>query len=95
LVLFHDKFEPELSLLPRAVRLELIARLQVVAAFGPALGRPNVDTLSGSSFANMKQLRFRKMGFGVSHSLLIQIDKRWFSPAETRRERTKRPSTPN
>jgi hypothetical protein len=26
---------------------------------GPALGRPDADTLKGSAFANMKELRFR------------------------------------
>jgi len=26
---------------------------------GPTIGRPGVDTLNGSAFANMKELRFR------------------------------------
>ena len=30
--------------------------------YGPALGRPEVDTLKGSSHANMKELRFRAGG---------------------------------
>jgi hypothetical protein len=34
----------------------------VLSEFGPHLGRPNVDTLNGSSFANMKELRFRRDG---------------------------------
>jgi len=29
---------------------------------GPALGRPDVDTLNGSRYANMKELRFRADG---------------------------------
>ena len=29
---------------------------------GPALGRPDVDTLNGSLYANMKELRFRALG---------------------------------
>ena len=36
--------------------------MKVLAEFGPQLGRPNVDTLDGSSFPNMKELRFRKDG---------------------------------
>ncbi len=30
----------------------------VLEQFGPALGRPNVDTLSCSKYKNMKELRF-------------------------------------
>jgi hypothetical protein len=39
-----------------------LARLGALAQFGPNLGRPNVDTLEGSDFANMKELRFRLDG---------------------------------
>lgn len=41
---------------------ELLARLRVLAQFGPTLGRPHVDTLEGSAFKNMKELRFRLDG---------------------------------
>lgn len=61
-VVFHPEFDPEFAELPPAVQDELLARLRVVQTFGPALGRPNVDTLEGSSFANMKELRFRLDG---------------------------------
>lgn len=59
-VYFHDDFE--LGELPDDVQDELLARLKVLAEFGPHLGRPHVDTLKGSSFPNMKELRFRKNG---------------------------------
>lgn len=59
-VLFHDDFE--FGELPDGVQDELLARLKVLAEFGPQLGRPHVDTLNGSSFPNMKELRFRKDG---------------------------------
>jgi hypothetical protein len=39
-----------------------IVWMKVLAEFAPQLGRPNVDTLEGSSFPNMKELRFRKDG---------------------------------
>ena len=39
-----------------------MARLGLLKEFGPSLGRPNVDTLDGSSFPNMKELRFRLDG---------------------------------
>ena len=59
---FHDDFVGEYDLLPERVQDELLVRLQVLEAFGPTLGRPNTDTLKGSSFANMKELRFRLDG---------------------------------
>src|SRR5271165_7684572 len=58
-VLFHPEFEPEFGELPEIVQDELLTRLGVLQEFGPSLGRPNVDTLQGSSFPNMKELRFR------------------------------------
>src|SRR5258708_12397043 len=61
-VLFHSEFEAEFSELPEVIRDELVVRLGVLKEFGPSLGRPNVDTLNGSSFANMKELRFRLDG---------------------------------
>jgi hypothetical protein len=61
-VAFYPEFEREFAELPRDVRDELLARLKVLETFGPTLGRPSVDTLEGSSFANMKELRFRLDG---------------------------------
>jgi hypothetical protein len=60
LVYFHDEFEFEEF--PEGIQDELLARLKALSEFGPQLGRPNVDTLNGSSFPNMKELRFRKDG---------------------------------
>lgn len=61
-VRFHDEFETEFEALAEEVQDELLARLKVLAEFGPDLGRPNVDTLEGSKFSNMKELRFRLDG---------------------------------
>ncbi|MCB9665964.1 MAG: type II toxin-antitoxin system RelE/ParE family toxin [Alphaproteobacteria bacterium] len=63
-ILFHDDFEPEFLALSDDVQDELLAHAEVLAEFGPALGRLHVDTLSGSRHANMKELRF-KAGNGV------------------------------
>lgn len=41
---------------------EVLAVLSVLAEFGPKLGRPRVDTLEGSSFNNMKELRVQYKG---------------------------------
>jgi hypothetical protein len=55
----HDDFDPEFDDLPAGVQDELLAMMALLEAYGPALGRPHVDTLSGSRHANMKELRFR------------------------------------
>jgi hypothetical protein len=62
MVLFHAAFETEFHELPEDIQDELLARLGALREFGPTLGRPNVDTLDGSSFPNMKELRFRLDG---------------------------------
>ena len=61
---FHPKFKAEFDKLSRAVQDELLASLAPLRVYGPTLGRPEVDTLKGSAFANMKELRF-KAGGGV------------------------------
>src|ERR1039457_6768223 len=57
-VLLHDAFDAELNDLPEAVQDEVLAQMGLLKQFGPALGRPRVDTLKGSRHANMKELRF-------------------------------------
>ncbi len=57
-VLFHPAFDPEFDSLPVTVQDELLAHAKVLEEFGPMLGRPRVDTLNGSRYANMKELRF-------------------------------------
>jgi hypothetical protein len=55
---FADEFEPEFDALAAAVQDELLAQARVLERFGPTTSRPRVDTLKGSSHANMKELRF-------------------------------------
>lgn len=57
-VRFGDDFEGEFSDLPQEVQDELLACAKLLEEFGPNLGRPWVDTLNGSDYANMKELRF-------------------------------------
>jgi hypothetical protein len=59
-VAFHDEFVPEFQELDVGVQNELLALTQVLQMIGPELGRPQVDTLKGSDYANMKELRFNK-----------------------------------
>lgn len=58
IVEFADEFEPEFDRLSTAVQNELLAQASVLEQFGPATGRPRVDTLAGSQVANLKELRF-------------------------------------
>jgi len=57
-ITFHDEFEPEFDELPVAVQDEIYVRARMLETIGPELGRPQVDTLTGSKHANMKELRF-------------------------------------
>ena len=57
-VVFHREFEPEFDELPQEVQDELYAEAGFVEKFGPETGRPHVDKLKGSDYANMKELRF-------------------------------------
>jgi hypothetical protein len=54
---FAEDFEPEFDALAPSVQDELLAQAQVIQHFGPAAGRPRVDTLKGSTYPNMKELR--------------------------------------
>ncbi|SEG76676.1 type II toxin-antitoxin system RelE/ParE family toxin [Bosea lathyri] len=55
---FHSSFEVEVLTFERDVRVALIAAAKLLSDYGPQLGRPHADTLKGSRFANMKELRF-------------------------------------
>jgi hypothetical protein len=61
-VRFTLEFAAEFSRLPSAVQIELLAQASVIEQFGPHAGRPRVDRLKGSKFANMKELRFDAAG---------------------------------
>jgi hypothetical protein len=57
-VRFDAASDPEFDDLDALVQDELLAQARLLEQFGPALGRPRVDTLKGSRHANMKELRF-------------------------------------
>jgi len=61
-VSFHDAFGLEFEEFKDDLQDELLAHLNVLKQFGPTLGRPLVDTLKGSKFTNMKELRFKLNG---------------------------------
>ena len=58
IVELHSDFESEFAKVDDAVQDELLAMAGLLEIYGPQLGRPHADTLSGSRHANMKELRF-------------------------------------
>lgn len=56
-VSFAEAFEPEFDDLPQDVQDAILARALVLEREGPSLGRPHVDTLTGSKHTNMKERR--------------------------------------
>lgn len=57
-VLFHVAFVEEFQDFPQSVQDEIAAMAELLATIGPTLKRPHADTLKGSRFANMRELRF-------------------------------------
>ena len=57
-VALADELEAEWDELPTDVQDEILAHGKLLEQFGPQLGRPRVDTLKGSRYGNMKELRF-------------------------------------
>jgi len=54
----HPDFELEFQALSLSVQKELFAKVKLLEEFGPQLKRPHADTLEGSMYDNMKELRF-------------------------------------
>ena len=61
-VALHEEFVPEFWQLPKDARVELAGLMMNLREKGPLLGRPQADTLNGSRYANMKELRFKADG---------------------------------
>src|SRR5260370_3176789 len=61
-ILFHEDFAREYGAWTETVQGGLLGMLGKLRAFGPSLGRPSVDTLKGSDYPNMKELRLNAEG---------------------------------
>jgi hypothetical protein len=71
---------------------EILAHVGVLEEFGPNLGRPRVDTVKGSAYRNMKELRIQYQGdpwrilfaFDPRQAAILLVggnkggDKRWY-----------------
>jgi len=56
-VIFHDEFVEDFGSWAEVVQDAVLSSLGKLRTFGPSLGRPSVDTLNGSNYPNMKELR--------------------------------------
>lgn len=45
-----------------ALQDDILAMLNVLEEYGPQLGRPHADTVKGSKYSNMKELRIQHAG---------------------------------
>lgn len=59
-VLFMSEFEAAWSVLDMRARAAIGHDVGLLERFGPHLGRPYADTVAGSRFPNMKELRTRE-----------------------------------
>jgi hypothetical protein len=87
-----EDFAAWLAGLEAGLRDEIIAHANLLREHGPQLGRPYVDTLEGSEFPNMKELRVQYRGdpwrilfaFDPRRSAILLVggnkrgDKRWY-----------------
>jgi hypothetical protein len=56
-VLFAEEFAEWLDTLDAGLRKKIVGHVALLEQFGPNLGRPRVDTVRGSTYSNMKELR--------------------------------------
>ena len=54
-----EEFDEWFADLVEDSHVEVMAKVELLKLFGPQLGRPHADTLNGSRYANMKELRGR------------------------------------
>lgn len=47
-----------MNALSETVLVELLTMVELLILVGPTMGRPHADTLAGSKYPNMKELRF-------------------------------------
>jgi hypothetical protein len=53
------EFERWFLNLESAIQVEIAAKISLLQQVGPTLGRPHADTLKGSAYPNMKELRIQ------------------------------------
>ena len=59
---YTDEFGSWWETLPEDVQESIAHDVEILRAVGPGLGRPQVDSVKGSRFSNMKELRTQHKG---------------------------------
>jgi hypothetical protein len=59
---FTDEFGAWWNALTEAEQIDVRAEVNLLRRFGPALGRPHVDSVASSKHPNMKELRIQHRG---------------------------------
>ena len=91
-VLFDEEFVEWLDALEESLRVKIAGHVELLEQFGPNLGRPRVDTVKGSDYPNMKELRIQHRGepwrilfaFDPRRDAILLVggnkasDKRWY-----------------
>lgn len=54
------EFDEWFSDLEQSAKVDVAAKLALLRDTGPTLGRPHVDTVKGSAYPNMKELRIKR-----------------------------------
>lgn len=70
-VVFTEEFGRWFEGLTEAQQDAIVARVDLLEAHGPALGRPTVDTIKASRHSNMKELRISE---GAAIRILFAFD---------------------
>ena len=92
IIIFHPAFRDWLYEQEEEVQDSILAGLGLLKQEGPLLGRPYVDTLQGSQYPNLKELRVQHagepwrilFGFDPIRQAIILVggnktgDKRWY-----------------
>jgi hypothetical protein len=66
-----DRFDQWYFEQTTALKEDVLAMMHILAEFGPTLGRPYVDTVKASAYANMKELRIQHAGNPIRAFLLL------------------------
>lgn len=64
-VITTERFDKWFNEQSELLQDEVLAALKILSEFGPNLGRPQVDTVKGSRFSNMKELRIQHAGHPI------------------------------
>ena len=67
-----DEIEAWITGLDVEAKAAIFKSLFVLREISPSLGRPHVDSVKGSAYSNMKELRVQNPGPGIPHFFRIR-----------------------